>query len=75
MFASAIASAQDRAQALLQFEGVQARYQAAYAPGAVARDARELLEPADQAIADNALKALDGAATSKDRAAAPSSKG
>lgn len=58
----AMARAQDRAQALLQFEGVQARYQAAYAPGAVARDARELLEPADQAVADNALKALDGAA-------------
>ena len=62
VLAPAIARAQDRAQALLQFEGVQARYQAAYAPGAVARDARELLEPVDQAIADNALKALDGAA-------------
>lgn len=53
---------QDRARALMQFEGVQARYQAAYAPGAVSREARQLLEPADQAIADNALKALDTAA-------------
>jgi hypothetical protein len=60
--APAVVRAQDRAQALLQFEGVQARYQAAYAPGAVARDARQLLEPADQAIADQALKALDAAA-------------
>jgi hypothetical protein len=54
--------AQDRAQTLLQFEGVQARYQAAYAPGAVSRDARQLLEPPDQAIADKALQALDAAA-------------
>jgi hypothetical protein len=54
--------AQNRAQALLQFEGVQARYQASYAPGAVARGAREQLEPVDQAIADKALKALDVAA-------------
>jgi hypothetical protein len=54
--------AQDRAQTLLQFEGVQARYQAAYAPGAVSRDARQLLEPRDQAIADKALQALDAAA-------------
>ena len=57
-----MASAQDRAQVLLQFEGVQARYQAAYAPGAVSRDARQLLEPPDQAIADKALQALDAAA-------------
>jgi hypothetical protein len=55
--------AQNRAQALLQFEGVQARYQAAYAPGAVSRDARQLLDPPDQAIADKALKALDTAAS------------
>ncbi|MDQ0569581.1 hypothetical protein QFZ42_001415 [Variovorax paradoxus] len=55
--------AQDRAQTLLQFEGVHERYQAAYAPGAVSRDARQLLEPADQALADSALKALDAAAT------------
>lgn len=54
--------AQDRAQVLLQFEGVQARYQAAYASGAVSRDARQLLEPSDQAIADKALQALDAAA-------------
>ncbi|WP_235505162.1 hypothetical protein [Variovorax sp. Root318D1] len=54
--------AQDRAQTLMQFEGVQARYQAAYAPGAVSRDARQLLEPPDQAIADKALQALDAAA-------------
>ena len=54
--------AQDRAQTLLQFEGVQARYQAAYAPGSVSRDARQLLEPPDQAIADKALQALDAAA-------------
>jgi len=53
--------AQSRAEALLQFEGVQARYQASYAPGAVARGARELLDPDDQAIADKALKALDAA--------------
>ena len=57
-----LARAQDRAQALLLFEGVQARYQAAYAPGAVARDARQLLEAPDLAIADKALEALDGAA-------------
>ncbi|AGU50442.1 hypothetical protein VAPA_1c33560 [Variovorax paradoxus B4] len=62
LFAPAMGWAQDRAQALLQFEGVQARYQAAYAPGAVSRDARQLLEPADQAIADKALQALDAAA-------------
>ncbi len=55
--------AQNRAEALLQFEGVQARYQASYAPGAVARGAKELLGPDDQAIADKALKALDTAAT------------
>jgi hypothetical protein len=55
--------AQDRAQTLLQFEGVQARYQASYAPGAVARGAREMLEPDDQAIAGKALKALDTAAS------------
>lgn len=55
--------AQNRAEALLQFEGVQARYQASYAPGAVARGAKELLDPDDQAIADKALKALDTAAT------------
>ncbi|SEK15957.1 MULTISPECIES: hypothetical protein [unclassified Variovorax] len=54
--------AQGRAEALLQFEGVQARYQASYAPGAVARGAKELLEPDDQAIAGKALKALDTAA-------------
>ncbi|WP_422087246.1 hypothetical protein [Variovorax sp.] len=55
--------AQSRAEALLQFEGVQARYQASYAPGAVARGARELLDPDDQAIADKALKALDAASS------------
>jgi len=55
--------AQDRAQALLQFEGVQTRYQAFYGPGAVVRGAREQLDPDDQAIADKALKALDVAAT------------
>jgi len=54
--------AQNRAEALLQFEGVQARYAASYAPGAVARGARELLDPDDQAIADKALKALNTAA-------------
>jgi len=54
--------AQDRAQVLMQFEGVQARYQAAYAPGAVSRDARLLLDPPDQAIANKALQALDAAA-------------
>jgi len=59
----AMAWAQDRAQALMQFEGVQARYQAAYAPGAVSRDARQLLDPPDQAIADKALAALDTAAS------------
>ncbi|BEP55678.1 hypothetical protein GmRootV118_29220 [Variovorax sp. V118] len=53
---------QDRAQALLQFEGVQARYQNAYGPGAVSRGARELLEPPDLAIADKALQSLDVAA-------------
>jgi len=53
---------QDRAQALLQFEGVQARYQNAYGPGAVSRSARELLEPPDLAIADKALQSLDMAA-------------
>ena len=63
LFAPAMAWAQDRAQALLQFEGVQARYQAAYAPGAVSRDARQLLDPPDQAIADKALAALDTAAS------------
>jgi hypothetical protein len=61
--APAMGWAQDRAQALMQFEGVHERYQAAYAPGAVSRDARQLLEPADQALADSALKALDAAAT------------
>lgn len=55
--------AQNRAQALLQFEGVQARYQAAYAPGAVARDAQQQLEPPDLAMAGSALKALDAAAS------------
>ena len=55
--------AQSRAEALLQFEGVQPRYQVSYGPGAVSRGARELLEPDDQAIADKALKALDTAAT------------
>ncbi|MDQ0068595.1 hypothetical protein J2W34_000369 [Variovorax boronicumulans] len=55
--------AQDRAQALMQFEGVQARYQAAYASGAVSRDARQLLDPPDQATADKALAALDTAAS------------
>jgi hypothetical protein len=54
--------AQSRAEALLQFEGVQARYQASYGPGAVARGAKELLDPEDLAIADKALKALDTAA-------------
>jgi hypothetical protein len=63
LLAPAVAWAQDRAQALLQFEGVQARYQAAYAPGAVSRDARQLLDPPDQAIADKALAALDTAAS------------
>ncbi|QSI30331.1 hypothetical protein GNX71_12345 [Variovorax sp. RKNM96] len=63
LLAPAIAWAQDRAQALMQFEGVQARYQAAYAPGAVSRDARQLLDPPDQAIADKALAALDTAAS------------
>lgn len=53
---------QDRAQALLQFEGVQARYQNAYGPGAVSRGARELLEPPDLAMADKALQSLDVAA-------------
>ncbi|MFM9925104.1 hypothetical protein VLK31_19080 [Variovorax sp. H27-G14] len=55
--------AQSRAEALLQFEGVPARYQASYAPGAVARGAKELLDPDDAAIAGKALKALDAAAT------------
>ncbi|MDP9894398.1 hypothetical protein J2W32_003274 [Variovorax boronicumulans] len=59
----AMAWAEDRAQTLMQFEGVQARYQAAYAPGAVSRDARQLLDPPDQAIADKALAALDTAAS------------
>ena len=63
LLAPAMGWAQDRAQALMQFEGVQARYQAAYAPGAVSRDARELLDPPDQAIADKALAALDTAAS------------
>ncbi|MGJ7603318.1 hypothetical protein ACSFA7_03170 [Variovorax sp. LT1R20] len=63
LLAPAMAWAQDRAQALMQFEGVQARYQAAYAPGAVSRDARQLLDPPDQAIADKALAALDTAAS------------
>ncbi|WP_280808127.1 hypothetical protein [Variovorax boronicumulans] len=62
LLAPALAGAQDRAQALMQFEGVQVRYQAAYAPGAVSRDARQLLDPPDQAIADKALAALDTAA-------------
>ncbi|BEP36180.1 hypothetical protein GmRootV59_31530 [Variovorax sp. V59] len=62
LFAPVVGWAQDRAQALLQFEGVQARYQAAYTPGAVSRDAHQLLEPADQAIAGKALQALDAAA-------------
>lgn len=55
--------AQGRAEALLQFEGVSARYQASYAPGAVARGAKELLDPDDAAIAGKALKALDAAAS------------
>jgi hypothetical protein len=55
--------AQDRAQALLQFEGVPVRYQVFYGPGAVVRGAREQLDPDDQAVADKALKALDVAAT------------
>ncbi|MDP9992759.1 hypothetical protein J2W28_003301 [Variovorax boronicumulans] len=63
LLAPAMAWAQDRAQALMQFEGVQARYQAAYAPGAVSRDARQLLDPPDQAIADKALAALGTAAS------------
>ena len=63
LLAPAVAWAQDRAQPLMQFEGVQARYQAAYAPGAVSRDARQLLDPPDQAIADKALAALDTAAS------------
>lgn len=58
----AVARGQDRAQALLLFEGVQPRYQAAYGPGAVAREARQLLEPPDLAIADKSLEALDRAA-------------
>ena len=62
LLAPAAGWAQDRAQALMQLEGVQARYQAAYAPGAVSRDARQLLDPPDQAIADKALAALDTAA-------------
>ncbi|MET3917074.1 hypothetical protein ABID97_003856 [Variovorax sp. OAS795] len=62
LLAPALASSQDRAQALMQFEGVQARYKGAYAPGAVSRDARQLLEPPDQAIAGKALQALDAAA-------------
>ncbi|MDQ0590513.1 hypothetical protein [Variovorax paradoxus] len=62
LLAPAMAWAQDRAQALMQFEGVQARYQAAYAPGAVSRDARQLLSTADQAITDKAFAALDTAA-------------
>ena len=62
LLAPALASSQDRAQAQMQFEGVQARYQGAYAPGAVSRDARQLLEPPDQAIAGKALQALDAAA-------------
>ncbi len=61
LLAAAPAAAQDRAQALLQFEGVPARYQAAYAPGAVARGAKQQLDPADEAIAGGALKALDAA--------------
>lgn len=63
LLAPAMAWAQGRAEALLQFEGVQARYQAAYATGAVSRDARQLLDPPDQAIADKALAALDTAAS------------
>jgi len=62
LLAPAMAAAQDRAQALMLFEGVQVRYQASYAPGAVSRDARLLLDPPDQAIADRALQALDAAA-------------
>lgn len=53
--------AQGRAQAVLQLEGVPARYKAMYAPGAVSRDARAQLEAPDQAIAGPALKALDAA--------------
>ena len=62
LLAPAQARAQGRAEALLLFEGVQARYQAAYAPGAVSRDAHQLLEPPDQAIAGKAFAALDRAA-------------
>jgi hypothetical protein len=66
--------AQNRAQALMQFEGVPVRYQGAYAPGPVSRDVRELLEPPDQAIAGGALRALDAAAArSFDAAAAMAS--
>jgi hypothetical protein len=62
LLAPVVGWAQGRAEALLQFEGVQPRYQASYAPGAVARGAKELLDPDDAAIADKALKALDTAA-------------
>ncbi len=62
LLAPAQARAQGRAEALMLFEGVQARYQAAYAPGAVSRDAHQLLEPPDQAIAGKAFAALDQAA-------------
>jgi hypothetical protein len=62
LLAPAQARAQGRAEALMLFEGVQARYQAAYAPGAVSRDAHQLLEPPDQAIAGKAFAALDRAA-------------
>jgi hypothetical protein len=62
LLAPVVGWAQNRAEALLQFEGVQPRYQASYAPGAVARGAKELLDPDDAAIADKALKALDTAA-------------
>jgi hypothetical protein len=62
LLAPVVGWAQNRAEALLQFEGVQPRYQASYAPGAVARGAKELLDPDDAAIAGKALKALDTAA-------------
>lgn len=62
LLAPVLGWAQSRAEALLQFEGVQARYQASYAPGAVSRGAKELLDPDDQAIAGKALNALDKAA-------------
>jgi hypothetical protein len=61
--------AQARAQALLTFEGVPARWQTAYAPGAVVRQQREAMTPEDRTAADASpemrlgLKALDSAAS------------